>query len=151
MKKRVFVAGISLFMCFIMMFIFTACESESPTESSDLLENTEKLVVIKASKTGGSVEDALKAYKEAGELEYEGDTGDYGFYLISVNGYVPDAQKNEFWALYTTLGEYEGVTYSDTEFGEYEYNGTVCASASYGISGMPLVEGELYILTVSSY
>lgn len=116
-----------------------------------LLKNDEKLVVIEAIDTGGSLEDALKELKADGKLEYDGSTSEYGFYLNSINGYVPDASKNEFWAIYTTLGEYEDVSYSSVEFGVYEYNGKICASASYGISGMPLVEGEIYVLTISTY
>ena len=116
-----------------------------------LLKNDEKLVVIEAIDTGGSLEDALKELKADGKLDYEGSTSEYGFYLVSINGYIPDASKNEFWAIYSTLGEYEGVSYSSVEFGVYEYEGKVCASASYGISGMPLIEGEIYILTISTY
>lgn len=131
--------------------VFAACSNGSNVDAVKLLESPEKLVAIEATKTGGSLEDALKSLKKAGELEYEGSTGDFGFYLTSVNGYIPDASKNEFWAVYSTLGEYEGVSYSSVEYGTYDYKGTVCASASYGISGMPLVEGEIYIITISTY
>lgn len=116
-----------------------------------LLKNDEKLVVIEAIETSGSLEDALKELKADGKLDYESTTGEYGFYLVSINGYVPDASKNEFWSIYTTLGEYEGVSYSSVEFGVYEYEGNSCASASYGISGLPLIEGEIYVLTISTY
>ncbi|MBS5842964.1 MAG: hypothetical protein KIC77_05720 [Clostridiales bacterium] len=151
MVKKNFIVALNGVICVIMLFVFAACKNETSSDYSVILENMENLVVIEATKTDGSLEDALKSLKENGELEYEGSTGDYGFYLTSVNGYIPDVQKNEYWALYSTLGEYEGVTYSDTEFGQYEYNGKICAAASYGVSGMPLVEGELYVLAVSSY
>lgn len=130
---------------------FAACSNGSNVDEVKLLESTEKLVAIEATKTGGSLEDALKSLKKTGELEYEGSTGDFGFYLTSVNNYTPDSSQNEFWAIYSTLGEYEGVSYSSVEYGTYDYHGTICASASYGISGMPLVEGEIYIITISIY
>lgn len=133
----------------VVSMLLSACGDEDAKVK--LLNNDEKLVVIEAIASGGSLEDALKELKDDGKLNYDGSTSEYGFYLISVNGYMPDATKNEFWAIYTTLGEYKDVSYSSVEFGTYEYDGKVCASASYGISGMPLVEGEIYILTISTY
>ncbi len=129
--------------------IFSACANGNA--DATLLENSETLVVIKANTTSGSMQDAMTKLKEAGQISYEGSESEYGFYITSVNGYTPDASKNEFWAVYTTLGEYEGVTYSSAEYGAYEYKGTSCASALYGISGLPIVEGYLYILTISTY
>ena len=129
--------------------ILTACTNDEA--DAKLLENSETLVVIEANATGGSMEDAMAKFKKAGNLDYEGSVSEFGFYLISVGGYTPDASKNEFWAVYTTLGEYEGVAYSNVDYGTYEYNGKTCASAAYGISGLPLVKGNLYILTISTY
>lgn len=116
-----------------------------------LLKSDEQLIVIEAIATGGSLEDALKELKSDGKIDYESSTSEYGAFLNSINGYVPDASKNEFCAIYTTLGEYEGVSYSNVEFGVYEYDGKTCASASYGISGIPLVDGEIYVITISTY
>lgn len=129
--------------------IFSACTDNDADVA--LLESSETLVVIQAEATSGSMQDAMAKLKEAGQITYEGSESEYGFYLTSVNGYTPDASKNEFWAVYTTLGEYEGVSYSSAEYGTYNYKGTSCASASYGISGLPMVEGYLYILTISTY
>lgn len=61
-----------------------------------LLKSDEKLVVIEATGTGGSLEDALKELKADGKLDYEGSISEYGFYLVSINGYVPDALKMNF-------------------------------------------------------
>lgn len=130
-------------------FVLSACGSNDA--DATLLESSETLVVIQANTTNGSMQDAMAKFKEEGKLTYEGSESEYGFYLTSVNGYTPDASKNEFWAVYTTLGEYGGVTYSSAEYGTYDYQGTPCASASYGISGLPMVEGYLYILTISTY
>ena len=136
----------------VVTFTFTACanDTESPIGAA-VLEGSDKLAVIEASATGGSLEDAMSALKDAGKLTYEGSEGEYGFYLTSVNGYTPDADNNEYWAVYTTLGEYDGVEYSNSEYGTYDYNGKTLSSASYGVSGLPLVEGELYVLVVEAY
>ncbi len=140
-----FVAAIAAFAGFIL----PACTDNDADVT--LLESSETLVVIRAEATSGSMQDAIAKLKEAGQITYEGSESEYGFYITSVNGYTPDASKNEFWAVYTTLGEYEGVSYSSAEYGTYNYKGTSCASASYGISGLPMVEGYLYILTISTY
>ncbi|MCX4313571.1 MAG: hypothetical protein OSJ83_06925 [Clostridia bacterium] len=116
-----------------------------------LVKNDEKLVMIEALATGGSLEDALNELKTKGELDYVGSQSEYGCYLISINGYVPDAAEHEFWAIYTSLTEYDGVTYSNEEFGTYDYAGETYVSAAYGISGMPLVSGYVYILAVTTY
>lgn len=142
----------SILLAIFLVVTFTACtgDTEAPA-AAVVLEGSDKLVVIEANATGGSLEEAMSALKAAGTLTYEGSEGDYGFYLTSVNDYTPDAENNEYWAIYTTLGEYEGVEYSNSEYGTYDYNGKTCASASYGISGIPMVEGEIYIITIATY
>lgn len=129
--------------------ILSSCGGAS--SGAKILESGEKLLVIEATATGGSLEDAMNALKEAGELDFGGSESEYGFYLTSVNGYEADSSANEYWAVYTSLGEYDGVEYSNPEYGTFDYNGTSCASASYGISGLVAVEGEIYVLTVESY
>lgn len=167
MKKTKF-TSIILAIFFVAVFAFTACSGDDAASSgsgngsanvgdnaqsgvSASLDISGKRVVIKASSTGGSLEDTMSFFKGIGMLSYEGAEGDYGFYLTSVNDYTPDAENNEYWAIYTTLGEYEGVEYSNSEYGTYDYNGKTCASASYGISGIPMVEGEIYIITIATY
>ena len=143
---------VALFVAAITAFaglILSACGGNDA--DATLLESSETLVVIQANTTSGSMQDAMAKFKETGEITYEGSESEYGFYLTSVNGYTPDASKNEFWAVYTTLGEYGGVSYSSAEYGTYDYKDTSCASASYGITGLPMVEGYLYILTISTY
>lgn len=127
----------------------SACGDDEPTAAATLLVSTDTLVVIRAEKTGGSMEDAMKQFKAEGKLEYDGEDGIYGWYLTSVNGNTPTG--NAYWGVYSTLGEYEGVKYSNAEYGTYDYDGTTCASASYGVSGMPMVAGNLYVLTVATF
>ncbi len=134
----------------IISLIFSSCGSES-AGSAKILAAEDGLLVIEATADGGSLEDALNALSDAGELTYSGSSGDYGLFLTAVNGREADLSKNEYWALYTTLGELDGVAYSNEEFGSYDYDGRVCASASYGVSGLIMVEGEIYVLTVESY
>lgn len=142
---------LSVILAVILAALSLASCGEGSSTGAKLLKSSDKLVVIEAEATGGSLLDALNALKEEGGLSFEGEDGDYGYYITSVNGYTPDASANEYWAIYTTLGEYEGVSYSNAEYGTYDYEGTVCASASYGVSGLIMVKGETYVLTVESY
>ena len=150
MKKTKLSIALFIIMLFTALAC-TACVDKNVVDGAKLIENTQKLVVIEATETGGSLEDALKSFSQAGNIELEGSTNEFGFFITSINGYAPDASKNEFWAIYSSLGEYEGVSYSNAEYGTYEYNGVTYASASYGVSGMPLIKGEIYILTISTF
>ena len=111
-----------------------------------LVANDETCVVIAADKsdTDRSLYDALAFFATSGEITMDGSESEYGFYLTSLNGRV--ATDEYYWAVYTTLGILDGVEYSNAAWGTWEYGGETLASASYGVSGLPLVEGELYAL-----
>ena len=57
-----------------------------------------------------------------------------------------EATDDHYWAVYTTLGTLDGTSYSDAQWGTWEYEGNTLASASYGVSGLPMIEGEYYAL-----
>ena len=110
---------------------------------------TQVLVRVMETEDGKSMYDALVALQADGRLTFDGSESTYGFYITSDNSVA--ATNENYWAVYTTLGTYEGVSYSDATWGTIEHSGppgNTCtlASASYGVSGLPLVEGELYAL-----
>lgn len=110
---------------------------------------TQVLVRVMETEDGKSMYDALVALQADGRLTFDGSESTYGFYITSVNSVA--ATNENYWAVYTTLGTYEGVSYSDATWGTIEHsdapgNTYTLASASYGVSGLPLVEGELYAL-----
>ena len=110
---------------------------------------TQVLVRVMETEDGKSMYDALVALQADGRLTFDGSESTYGFYITSVNGVA--ATSDNYWGVYTTLGMYEGVSYSDATWGTIEHsdalgNTYTLASASYGVSGLPLVEGELYAL-----
>ena len=111
-----------------------------------LVANDETCVVIAADKsdTDRSLYDALAFFATSGEITMDGSESEYGFYLTSLNG--REATDEYCWAVYTTLGILDGVEYSNAAWGTWEYGGETLASASYGVSGLPLVEVELYAL-----
>lgn len=91
-----------------------------------------------------SLYDVLAAYRTLGVLTFTASGGEDAAFITSVNG-VENADPS-YWMVYTTLGEYEGVSYSDAAWGTWEYEGDAYASASYGVSLLPLVAGESYAL-----
>lgn len=132
-------------------FAFTGCTPEETTVKATLLENTENRVVLRAETTGGSLEDARRALADEGKLTFTVSSGQYGAFIESVNGHAADGAKNEFWAVYTSVGEHEGVTYSNAEYGTFEWDGAVLGSASYGVSQLPLLKDALYALVFTSF
>ena len=136
----------------IAILIFTSlCGCGADTAGAKVVESSEKLLVIEAAEDGGSLEDALNALADAGEITIVSSESEYGAFITSVNGREADAAENEYWAIYTTLGELDGVAYSSSEYGTFEYAGKTLSSASYGASGLPMAKGELYILALESY
>lgn len=148
---------LAIFFSFVMLaacLAFAGCESKEKTVLNTTLdESSASIVVITVTKTNEekSLFDAMQAWKEEGALDFTYSTSEYGAYLLSVNGREPDAEKNEFWAIYTSLTTYKDTVYSSTEYGSYEYEGSTLGSASYGVSGLPLVEGCVYVLTIGTY
>lgn len=127
---------------------FAACAHTADLGAAkvELLMNDATRVVLSvtAGDRAHSLYDALALFAERGVIRMEGSHSEYGFFVTSVNG--KDADESNYWAVYTTLTELDGVSYSDASFGTWEYEGRVLASASYGVSGLPLEEGELYAL-----
>lgn len=130
--------------------LLAAC-GDSGAGGATVQESGEKLLVIRATETEGSLADALAALKEAGELTYEGTQTEYGLSLTAINGYTADAAQHEYWAQYTSLSAAGGVTYSSTEYGSYTYEGQELGYSSYGPSGMPLVKGEIYVFVIETW
>lgn len=143
--------SVILSLILLVTLTFTACGDETLEIGARVIETTENTVVIEATATVGSLADALEYLSGKGELTYDGTEGEYGLLLTSLNGREADTSKNEYWMLYTTLREYDGVTYSSWDYSTYNYMLTPCGSASYGASGLPLVEGELYVIVLENF
>lgn len=113
---------------------------------TELVMNDPTRVVIEvlAGDPSHSLYDALSVFRENGQISFGGEGSREDFYLTSLGGL--EADSGNFWAVYTTLGTWEGESYSNAEWGTWEYDGRTLASASYGLSGLPLVEGEWYAL-----
>ena len=124
--------------------LFSACAQDSSigAAKAEVLASDAERVVIEVTEgdTSKSLYDALTVFQEEEKLTFSGSESEYGYYITSVNGVA--AAGDSYWAVYTTLGTLDGTSYSDAQWGTYEYDGKTLASASYGVSGLPLVAGE---------
>ena len=112
------------------------------TASSDVLTITDST----------TMKDYMDALKADGKLLFEGSDGDYGFYITSVLGIgsltissTANSYSGYDWAVYTTLTSIDGVIYSADD-STFVYDGITLYKASYGVSGLPCVDGESYAL-----
>lgn len=98
-----------------------------------------------------SVKDYMDALANNGELVFDGSDGEYGFYIESV--YNTKAEGNAYWAVYTDLVTIEGddAVYSNAEYGTFTYGNKTLNSASYGVSGLPCVDGYTYALVYTTF
>ena len=85
----------------------------------------------------------------------EGYDSTYGYYITSVNGVSERTDESGTsgysWMLYTDFTEEDGVTYADPSYGTFEHGGKTLASASYGVSQLPCVEGYTYALVYQAW
>lgn len=147
MKKSLTVFAI-LFVQICSLFL-AACTAVLE-ESDAVLHEGEERIVIEAKNTveGASLYDALILFQEKGDLDFDGERGDYGFFITSVGGRTLNG--NEFWAIYTSLEMENGVLFSDTTYA-ITYGDTVCGTALFGVEGLPFVEGAVYIIELSTW
>ncbi len=127
--------------------LFCGCQSARLKEGDVTLLSNGTSVVIRAENTvdGASLFDALTFLN----VDFTYEDGAYGAEIKTVNQTTP--KSNEFWAIYTSLSEYGGVSYSSVEWGSYLYGEQTLASASYGCSYLPVVEGCIYVLALGCF
>lgn len=137
-------AAAAVFLCGA---LFAGCAGgEAGTSDAELLVSDGTRVVVRANAGDGtqSLYSVLEAMQKEEKLTFAGSESEYGYYITSVNDV--EATDDHYWAVYTTLGTLDGTSYSDAQWGTWEYEGNTLASASYGVSGLPMIEGEYYAL-----
>ena len=133
---------------------FTGCDDDNKDTAADKIEQgysisyaftaSSDVLTIGNSTT---VKDYMDALKADGKLSYEGYDGDYGYYITEVLG-VKEAYGTSsmyYWAVYTSFTTIDGTIYA-TDYSTFDYNGIKLYSASYGVSGLPCVDGATYAL-----
>lgn len=138
MKKKLSIASLLL----VIILALCALSACSEKQAEPVVMNTAGTEYVITE------ESTLKGYMDylvdKGELEYTYSEGTFGAFIESVNG-VANTTKS-YWMIYTDDAEN-----SSTEFGSYDYDGTILGSANYGISDMPLKENTLYVLVYQTF
>ncbi|MBO5327991.1 MAG: hypothetical protein J6B04_02320 [Clostridia bacterium] len=102
-----------------------------------------------------SVYDYMLALKEDGLFDFTSENSNFGQTILSVNGienYVAEnGLSGKSWMIYTDLTTLDDVVYSNAEYGTYEHDGKTLNSASYGVSGLPCIEGYTFALVYAEW
>lgn len=106
-----------------------------------------------------SVKDYMDALVKAGWLSYDGNNGSYGYYITSVMEQSEkilsssgNSSEGYAWNLYLDFTTLEGdAAIYATDYTTKEIEGTTYYGASYGISGIPCVQGHTYVLSYDYY
>ena len=104
-----------------------------------------------------TLEDYIVALRDAGELTFNGDKGDYGLFITSMNGKAneiisstPSSSEGYSWTLYIDFTSHGGVIYAgDSKC--VTYNGTTLYQASYGVSSIPCLKNHTYAFVYEYY
>ncbi len=137
------------------MLAFSACGDKVVTVEND--DGSKNYVMTVSSSVieltdSTTLYDYMCALREDGELNFEAEKSSYGYYITSVDGVAEkyDSENSMYsWMIYTDLTELDGAIYSSAEYGTWDYDGKTLNSASYGISGLPAVEGYTYAIVYS--
>lgn len=156
MKK--FLAALVATLSIVAVIAFAGCadDNQKGTASGNVVLNVESAVFtadggVMTLKESTSVKDYMDALKANGELVFDGSNGDYGYYITSV--YNTAATDNSYWAVYTDLVTIDGddTVYSNAEYGTFKYGNKTLNSASFGVSGLPCIEGYTYALVYTTF
>lgn len=106
-----------------------------------------------------SVKDYMDALKDNGELVFGGENGSYGYYITSfyateekIISSSATSSEGYSWSFYIDFISLEGddAIYA-SDYTTYEYNGKTFYPASFGVSGIPCVEGHSYLFVYEYY
>lgn len=148
MKKLVPIAALAV------VFLAAGC-AKTPVKTTVIDDETAVIIVPEAACE--TLEDYLALLKDEGKLTYEGEKGDYGLFITSVNGKAnevisssPSSSEGYAWTVYIDFTMHGGVIYA----GDDEtcvYGDTTLYKASYGVSALPCIKNGTYALVYEHY
>jgi hypothetical protein len=153
MKTKILSLILSLFAIFAILSL-SACGENVTTTTID--DSTAVVITAKSSimtiDDNSTLQDYLVALKDKGEISFEGYEGTYGYYITAINGKAESLTDCTYWAVFTDFTTLDGDdTIYATDYQTVEYKGKTLYSASYGVSGIPCVEGHTYAFVFTSY
>ena len=142
MKRRM----ISLFTFVVVLFASALClvSCGGGKAAGKVVERTDTLVAIRVTETDGAATlfDVMQSLQEDGKLTYTLS----GTMLQSLNGKENAADFSSCWMLYTS-----DTVMGNTEWGEYDYNGTNCLSAILGGDSLRVIENAYYVWVYTTF
>ena len=123
----------------------TSSESVETVKIATIEDRSADMIAIRvlAAEDGAKFISVMEELQKNGEFTF---TKDASGMVASINGKANAADWSACWMLYTSDAEL-----SSTEFGSYEYKGTVLGSANLGADALPVVNGEVYIWVYTSF
>ena len=104
-----------------------------------------------------TLEDYLVALKDAGELTYDGNKGDFGLFITSMNGIenevissTANSSEGYSWTVYIDFIDIEGVLYAG-DSATVNHGEKTLYAAIYGVSYIPCLEGHTYAFVYEYY
>lgn len=142
MKKKLLTLAVVIAMITSAITLVACGETKFDEDKKELaLTVTSSVMEITAETT---LEDYMNKLQEKNDVTFEGDTSEYGLFITKINGVA--AGVGEYWMLYTTDNEN-----SSTEWGSYTWKDEVLGSATLGVSGLIVKEGETYVWVLQKY
>lgn len=141
--KRKLISFISLLATAILsVFCFVACGER--TAKAEVVETTETLVVIRVNKADeiSTLFDVMEELQTKNALQFELN----GTMLKSLNGKQNAADFSACWMLYTSDSEM-----SNSEWGTYDYHGTLCGSAILGGDALTVSVNSYYVWVYTTF
>ena len=133
-KKRSYIIGISAIIvciiCFALVYIRFSAKPTTGGRKAYTLEvyDGNKSIQYSGKTDSEYLTGLMDELKKTDDFEYESSAGDYGMYIISVNGIKADDGQKTYWAIYVN--------------GEY---------GQYGADSQPVNDGDAYALKLESY
>ena len=133
-KKRSYIIGIAaIIVCiigFVIVYLNLAPKPVAGGQKAYTLEVSDGNNSVQYSgKTDSDyLSDLMNELQNTSDFEYENAAGDYGTFIISVNGIKADDSQKTYWAIYVN--------------GEY---------GQYGADSQPVNDGDEYALKLESY
>ena len=153
--KKLIIAFAAVILCFAV-----GC-SPSEVKKTEIDDST-SIVIVPVSSTlkieaDTTLEDYIVALRDAGKLTFEGDKGDFGLFITSMDGKANEvisstanSSEGYSWTVYIDFLTLDGALYAG-DSNVCEYKGTTLYKASYGVSAIPCVENHIYAFVYEYY
>lgn len=150
--KKLLLAVCAVLLCFAVGCGKTT--NKDLDEDSIVFTATSEIIQIDGDTT---LEDYLVALKNAGQLTFEGNKGDFGLFITSMNGMANETVSSALnssegysWTVYIDFLQTDGTCYAG-DSATVNYGDTILYAATYGVSHIPCLEGHTYAFVYEYY